>query len=107
MQILRRQPNDSSSNNRNRTAEEARRAKTLEEREEEYRLARERIFGNEGSGEAGRGSGRSSPVIIEAISSLGVVPSQVRRSPIPGPRGGSPGVVRQPRGPSEGGGFER
>ncbi len=122
-------------------SDEARRAKTLVEREEEYRLARERIFGAEGAastsveaggdrggcrseegrsggpGEggtgsgsgSGRGSGRSSPIVLD---SLGVVPSQVRRSEQPGSgsglgKGKESGVVRQPRGPGEGGGFRR
>ena len=126
MQILRR-PNDRNASGKRVSAEDARRAKTLEEREEEYRLARERIFGSGsgpadaaaagagvgsiGGGPGGKsGSGRTSPVVLE--SSLWVVPSQVRRSAGSpagagaGKAGGAGnGVVRQPHGPGEGGGF--
>jgi len=74
--------------------------KSLSEREEEYRLARERIFGKEaaattsplGQGQGGGGrtptttSGKSSP----ADRNFDLVPTQVKRSPIS--REGTPGA---------------
>ena len=72
--------------------------KSLSEREEEYRLARERIFGKEAAAaasgvvSAGQGrspiqSGKSSP----AERNFDLVPTQVKRSPVS--REGTPGVL--------------
>lgn len=52
MKILRRDPNEGSGKRPNSASQMENKPKTLEEREEEYRLARERIFGPS-SGESG------------------------------------------------------
>lgn len=124
--------------------------KTLTEREEQYRLARERIFGKESqsptppamAGGSGDRKTRASPTGREGregrdknvganqtqyqnqnqtIGDEGfrLIPTQVKRSPATS-REGTPvggagqrkkdevkGVLRQPKGPGEGGGFGR
>ena len=69
MQILRRNPVEPTTERRSGGVSSG---KTLEEREEEYKAARERIFGGESK------SGKSSPV----GDHLKIIPSQVRRSPV-------------------------
>lgn len=104
--------------------------KTYAEKEEEYRLARERIFGKAGTAVAAVGSGSSgtgqeteggytSKTASPGSGSRGnspqpqPVPHQIpssqfggmRRSPAGSPASSQHGVLRQPRGPSGGGGF--
>lgn len=140
VKILRREP---SSQPKKSPGPNVQAQKTLTEREEQYRLARERIFGKEpsssptsaasttsdvhtGRGGSGGGSARASPIgngggmgkSSPVEDAFRLVPSQVRRSPA-GSREGTPvgagqrkkeegkGVLRQPKGPGEGGGFGR
>jgi hypothetical protein len=175
MKILRRDPTDGSGKRPNSASQVDNKPKTLEEREEEYRLARERIFGPS-SGESGLvdelgdmaglklddrskstsggghkrqpkkagSSGRNTPIStqapttktisVEDFDKFKLVPSQVKtsRSPAPataptsnasgstgynraslstppatarnpGSNSSGAGVLRQPRGPGEGG----
>jgi hypothetical protein len=114
--ILRREPG---ANDKKKGGGTATPPKTMEEREEEYRLTRERIFGGNaavgdlGDGALGReqsrsGGGKSRLPQTQSERrelfepSLGIMPTQVRRSPAP-----PSGVLRQPMGPGEGGGFGR
>lgn len=107
IKILRRQaPTNSTSENVVQTAQ----GKTYAEKEEEYRLARERIFGETGG--SGSGSKSSSPVPTPTPTgrtppiSRGRTPDSARGVPGGGTLNtGGNGVVRQPRGPAEGGGF--
>ncbi len=121
MQILRRPAKESKrSNSGSGSGSNTPTNKTLSEREEEYRLARERIFANSNNKNVVETS-----IALEALS---IVPHQVglggavsgsgrigapRRSPGPGdtlirtgsPAGAGSGIVRQPRGPGGGAGF--
>jgi hypothetical protein len=105
IKILRRQaPANSTSENVVQTAQ----GKTYAEKEEEYRLARERIFGETGG--SGSGSKSSSPVPTPTSRTppilRGRTPDSARGVPGGGTLNtGGNGVVRQPRGPAEGGGF--
>jgi len=107
IKILRRQaPSNSNPENVVQTAQ----GKTYAEKEEEYRLARERIFGET----SGSGSKSSSPVPAPTPTSRtppisrGRTPDSARGVTGNGTLntgGNGGGVVRQPRGPAEGGGF--
>jgi hypothetical protein len=109
IKILRRQaPTNSNPESVVQTAQ----GKTYAEKEEEYRLARERIFGETGG--SGSGSKSSSPVPTPAPTgrtppiSRGRTPDSARNLPGGGTLntgGNGGGVIRQPRGPAEGGGF--
>lgn len=105
IKILRRQaPTNSTFENVVQTAQ----GKTYAEKEEEYRLARERIFGETGG--SGSGSKSSSPTHTPSGRtppiSRGRTPDSARGVPGGGALNtGGNGVVRQPRGPAEGGGF--
>jgi len=88
--------------------------KSLSEREEEYRLARERIFGKEPEQPTispkpgnGRRSGKNSPVDKgeKGERGLGPVPVQVKRSSAPSSRESTPVGVR-PGGGGGGGGAD-
>ena len=130
IKILRRDPNAGQKKSPSPTVTNQ---KTMEERAQEYRRARERIFGKEAEDDKpsspvggagpnmgqGERSGTNSPK-----GDFAFVPTQVRKSlATPGerPRQGGPGgqgngrapggegesrrIVRQPRGPGQGGGF--
>ncbi|KAK4684573.1 hypothetical protein P7C73_g5603, partial [Tremellales sp. Uapishka_1] len=93
-QILRRPTNDNPKKGAAPGANAAQ-AKTLSEREEVYRMARERIFAEEEKEKE------------KAYKRLEVQPPsrQSSRSPAVGGGKSAQGVLRQPRGPGEGGGF--
>jgi hypothetical protein len=109
IKILRRQaPTNSNPESIVQTAQ----GKTYAEKEEEYRLARERIFGETGGSGSGSGSKSSSPAPTPTPTSRtppisrGRTPDSARGIPGGGTLNtGGNGVVRQPRGPAEGGGF--
>lgn len=107
IKILRRQP---PSNSNPESVVQTAQGKTYAEKEEEYRLARERIFGET----SGSGSKSSSPVPTPTPTSRtppisrGRTPDSARGVTGNGTLntgGNGGGVVRQPRGPAEGGGF--
>lgn len=94
IKILRRQPpsNPNAEGESGKTIAQ----KTYAEKEEEYRLARERIFGAGGGGGSRGSSTSTSPA----------PPSGQSQQPIAGRiRTPDTGVLRQPKGPGEGGGF--
>lgn len=96
IKILRRQA--PSSNNTEGEGGKTIAQKTYAEKEEEYRLARERIFGAGGGGGGGsRGSSTS--------TSPAPTPGQTQQPPSGRIRTPDTGVLRQPKGPGEGGGF--
>jgi hypothetical protein len=105
IKILRRQP---APNSNPESVVQTAQGKTYAEKEEEYRLARERIFGETG----GNGSKSSSPVLTPTGRtppvSRGRTPDSSRNTSGNGTLntgGNGGGVVRQPRGPGDGGGF--
>ena len=102
IKILRRQaPTNSTSENIIQAAQ----GKTYAEKEEEYRLARERIFGgNTGGSDGDKSSPTHTPSNRTPPISRGRTPDSARGLPGGNTTGGN-GVVRQPRGPAEGGGF--
>ncbi|ORX40893.1 hypothetical protein BD324DRAFT_647797 [Kockovaella imperatae] len=127
MQILRR-PADSTGNTGRRSTPGTG-TKTLERREEEYRLARERIFGPPtGSNEPGQAASSGTHSANRSRSGTPTGGRSKAGSPQPGFIGdsgyggphttgrlsgpgerktSSPGIMRQPKGPSAGGGFGR
>ncbi|CAE6411174.1 hypothetical protein ACGC1H_006420 [Rhizoctonia solani] len=102
MRILQRPKATSASSSANQTPTST---KSLQEREADYKAARERIFAGSGGGGSAGSSREGSPAPKRGILSRGRGNNHGHRKASPPEGSNGPGIAREPHGAQEGRGF--